>query len=249
MKQILTTSALAFLLLASAGGTALAQDHDHERGGQQGHPGGPPGGPPGGGERHQGSPSMGLPQGGGSRSQPAPGAQLPGGAGGFHHQGAAPAPQPVAVQRHDERGPVGAQGQRFQGGSPGMAPNAGFRHDGAPPRAAGLGGGRFQAWGGRPGGQVPRWQAGRYPPVMTWNQERYRAGFYRPPPGYYYRPWGYGEFLPRPWWIRDYWLMNFLDFDLPYPPPGFIWVRVGPDALMIDQFNGRIVQVVRGIFW
>jgi Ni/Co efflux regulator RcnB len=84
---------------------------------------------------------------------------------------------------------------------------------------------------------------------MTWNHDRFRAGYYRAPPGYYYRPWGFGEYLPRAWFIHDYWLSDFLDFDLPYPPPGFTWVRVGPDALMVDQFNGRIVQVVHGIFW
>ena len=33
------------------------------------------------------------------------------------------------------------------------------------------------------------------------------------------------------------------------PPPGFDWVRSGPDALLIDQFSGRIVQVVRNVFW
>lgn len=97
-------------------------------------------------------------------------------------------------------------------------------------------------------GAPPRWQPGRYPPVM-WAHDRFRAGYYRPPYGYYSRAWGFGDFLPRPWFVRDYWLDDFLDFDLPYPPPGFVWVRVGPDALMIDRFTGRIVQVVHGIFW
>ena len=160
-----------------------------------------------------------------------------------------------------DRGDRG-QDRRFQGGQPGpQGPNPGYRRDDHRDDHRADGGPqtwrpdgrfdnhRFEAWGGRPGGGPPHWSAGRYPPVMTWNHDRFRAGFYRPPPGYYYRPWGYGEYLPRPWFVRDYWLMDFLDFDLPYPPPGFTWVRVGPDALMIDQFNGRIVQVVHGIFW
>jgi Ni/Co efflux regulator RcnB len=93
-----------------------------------------------------------------------------------------------------------------------------------------------------------RWQAGRAPPVF-WSQNRYRIGGYRAPYGYYVRNWGFGEFLPRGWWGQDYWIGDFLDYGLPYPPPGYEWVRVGGDALMIDRYTGRIVQVVRGIFW
>ena len=51
------------------------------------------------------------------------------------------------------------------------------------------------------------------------------------------------------WYGDSYWLDDFWGFALPYPPPGYTWVRVGDDAVMIDRFNGRIVQVVRGIFW
>lgn len=92
------------------------------------------------------------------------------------------------------------------------------------------------------------WQAGRAPPVL-WSQSRYRIGGYRAPYGYYVRTWGFGEFLPRGWFAQDYWIGDFLDFGLPYPPPGYEWVRVGGDALMVDRYTGRIVQVVRGIFW
>jgi len=93
-----------------------------------------------------------------------------------------------------------------------------------------------------------RWQAGRAPPVL-WSQARYRIGGYRAPYGYYVRTWGFGDFLPRGWYGQNYWIGDFLDYDLPYPPPGYEWVRVGGDALMIDRYSGRIVQVVRGIFW
>jgi Ni/Co efflux regulator RcnB len=33
------------------------------------------------------------------------------------------------------------------------------------------------------------------------------------------------------------------------PPIGYVWVRVGHDALLVDEFNGRVVQVVRYVFW
>jgi Ni/Co efflux regulator RcnB len=105
----------------------------------------------------------------------------------------------------------------------------------------------------RDGGNNPwrhgdRWQAGRAPPVF-WSQNRFRIGGYRAPYGYYVRTWGFGDFLPRGWYGQDYFIGDFLDYDLPYPPPGYEWVRVGGDALMIDRYTGRVVQVVRGIFW
>ena len=117
---------------------------------------------------------------------------------------------------------------------------------------AGRDGGRdCDAAGDRRDGGVPLRHAvaaGRAPPVF-WSQNRYRIGGYRAPYGYYVRTWGFGEFLPRGWWGQDYWIGDFLDYGLPYPPPGYEWVRVGGDALMIDRYTGRIVQVVRGIFW
>ncbi len=102
-------------------------------------------------------------------------------------------------------------------------------------------------WGGRPGAPA-HWQAGRAPPVF-WAHERYHAGLYQQPYGFYARAWSFGEFLPHGWYARNYWIGNFIAYGLPYPPPGFEWVRVGGDAILVDEFTGRIVQVVRGIFW
>jgi Ni/Co efflux regulator RcnB len=86
------------------------------------------------------------------------------------------------------------------------------------------------------------------PPVF-WAEQRFRLGAYRAPYGFYVRDWGFGDILPRGWYGDQYYLGDFLDYDLPYPPPGYAWVRVGGDAIMIDRYTGRIVQVVRGIFW
>jgi len=98
------------------------------------------------------------------------------------------------------------------------------------------------------GRQAERWQSGRYPPVY-WSHDRYRHGAYRAPYGFYVRSWAFGDILPRGWYGPDYYIDDFLDFGLPYPPPGYEWVRVGGDALLIDEYTGRIVQVVRGIFY
>jgi Ni/Co efflux regulator RcnB len=160
--------------------------------------------------------------------------------------------------------------RHFQGGgpSPGVAAQGDRRWDrgGAPNVVVPPGGGergwdrqsdghqagnpnwRSDGRGSPQWGRGEHWERGRVPPVF-WSQNRYRLGAYRAPYGYYVRDWGYGDFLPRGWYGDSYFLGDFLDFDLPYPPPGYEWVRVGGDAIMVDRFTGRIVQVVRGIFW
>jgi Ni/Co efflux regulator RcnB len=78
---------------------------------------------------------------------------------------------------------------------------------------------------------------------------RFHAGIYRAPPGYFYRRWSFGEMLPAVYWGRDYWLTDFLAFGLFAPPDGYVWVRYGPDALMIDEYTGAIIQVDYGVFF
>ena len=63
------------------------------------------------------------------------------------------------------------------------------------------------------------------------------------------RTWGFGDFLPRGWYGQQYYLSDPWTYDLPLPPPGYVWVRVGYDALLVDDYNGRVVQVVRNVFW
>jgi Ni/Co efflux regulator RcnB len=178
---------------------------------------------------------------------------------GQRFQGGAPAPTAPAPQRFDRGGAPGPGAQRQfdqQRGPREVIPPTGDR--GQFDRRGGgqvdrRDGGRADARGDHRDGVNPwrggeRWQPGRAPPVF-WSQNRYRIGGYRAPYGYYVRAWGFGEFLPRGWYGQDYWVGDFLDYGLPYPPPGYEWVRVGGDALMIDRYTGRIVQVVRGIFW
>lgn len=100
-------------------------------------------------------------------------------------------------------------------------------------------------WDGR--GEHRRWERGRYPPTY-FSSHRYRYAW-RPPTGFYLRSWSYGDFFPRAWFGPGYWIVDPWQYDLPLPPPGFEWVRSGPDALLIDEYTGRIVQVVRNIFW
>ncbi len=78
---------------------------------------------------------------------------------------------------------------------------------------------------------------------------RFRAAPYRRPPGYFARRWSWGQTLPAAFWTRDYWLTDFYAYDLPPPPYGAIWVRVGDDALLIDQYTGEIIEVDYGVFF
>lgn len=78
---------------------------------------------------------------------------------------------------------------------------------------------------------------------------RFHAGIYRAPPGFRYRRWGFGQFLPAIYWGRDFWITDFLAFGLFAPPDGYIWVRYGPDAMLIDEYTGEILQVDYGVFF
>ena len=104
-------------------------------------------------------------------------------------------------------------------------------------------------WGHRDGRQDDhrRWERGRYPSAY-FSSNRYRHAW-RPPSGFYVRSWGFGEILPRGWYGSGYWITDPWRFGLPLPPPGYDWVRAGDDALLIDQYTGRVVQVVRNLFW
>ncbi len=78
---------------------------------------------------------------------------------------------------------------------------------------------------------------------------RYRHGRYQAPRGFHYRRWHYGERLPIAYYGRDYWLLDFIAFGLFAPPPGYVWVRYGDDALLIDTYTGEIVQVRYDVFY
>lgn len=79
--------------------------------------------------------------------------------------------------------------------------------------------------------------------------QHFRSGSYSAPQGYHSRRWSYGERLPHGYFARNYWIADVMMFDLFAPPPGLIWVRVGDDALLIDQYSGDIVQVRYGVFY
>jgi len=84
---------------------------------------------------------------------------------------------------------------------------------------------------------------------VTTATQRFHFGTYVRPSGWYYHRWTFGEFLPAFFFTRDYWILDWGNFYLDAPPPGTIWVRVGDDALLIDEYSGEVIEVVYGIFY
>jgi Ni/Co efflux regulator RcnB len=80
-------------------------------------------------------------------------------------------------------------------------------------------------------------------------QHRYRSGSYNAPQGYSYHRYGYGDELPQEYYANNFWIVDFSEFGLLSPPDGYVWVRYGPDAILIDEDTGEIVQVVYNQFY
>lgn len=136
-------------------------------------------------------------------------------------------------------GPQG-QGRQLPAGAPQGQGNSGQWRAGA-----------FQGRGGNP---PPNAGPGRgAPPNFHQNipaPHRYRAPSpFRWPQGFSYRRFSYGDYLPGIFLGQNYWLYDYANYDLPYPPPGTFWVRYGPDALLVDRHTGEVDEVIYGVFY
>jgi Ni/Co efflux regulator RcnB len=102
----------------------------------------------------------------------------------------------------------------------------------------------------RPGNNRPgaRPDYSKYRRAVT-APRRFRAGTYRAPHGYQYRRWSYGQYLPSIYYSNTYWLSNFLLYGLFAPPADAVWVRYGPDALLVDRYTGEVISVEYNVFY
>jgi Ni/Co efflux regulator RcnB len=80
-------------------------------------------------------------------------------------------------------------------------------------------------------------------------QHRYHWDTWHRPSGWYYRRWAVGGRLPHSWFARDFWITNFLTFGLLAPPPGYEWVRQGPDAVLVNTYTGEVLRVEYDVFY
>ena len=49
--------------------------------------------------------------------------------------------------------------------------------------------------------------------------------------------------------MRDYWISDFALYGLMEPWPGYEWIRVGDDALLVDIETGEVIRVEYGLFY
>jgi Ni/Co efflux regulator RcnB len=78
---------------------------------------------------------------------------------------------------------------------------------------------------------------------------RIHANAFRYPSGYRYRRWNVGLNLPRVFLSNSYYWNDWRSLGLLPPPPGYVWVRFGPDLLLVNRFTGRIADVIYGAFY
>lgn len=67
--------------------------------------------------------------------------------------------------------------------------------------------------------------------------------------GYSYRRFGIGSILDSLLFGRNYWLSDPYQYRLPPAPPGYQWVRYYNDVILVDTWNGRVVDVIYDFFW
>jgi len=80
-------------------------------------------------------------------------------------------------------------------------------------------------------------------------RHRFHVGVYRRPHGWYRHHWAIGNRLPRGWFARDYWITDWAIYGLWAPIDGLVWVRVGPDAMLVDSGSGVILRVVYNLLY
>lgn len=106
----------------------------------------------------------------------------------------------------------------------------------------------------RPGRQPPDWSQHRRFDPKLWQrnftaQNRFHWRPYHQPQNWHYRRWVFGMVLPTLFWTRDYWIVDYWMFGLMNPPYGYVWVRYGDDALLVNVQTGLILRVVYGVFY
>jgi Ni/Co efflux regulator RcnB len=178
--------------------------------------------------------------GGGQARPPRPGGAQPGQAGRPNNGGPqVQPPRPGGPGRPDNGGPQIQPGRPGYGGPQIQPPRPGYGGPGNGNRPN----------PGRPGndfrpGNPHRPGAGRPP-----NFRPIHGPSFRYPRGYSYRRWSVGALLPSLFLSDTYYYGNYASLGVGPPPPGYRWVRYGPDLLLVQRGSGRIADVIRGAFY
>ena len=81
------------------------------------------------------------------------------------------------------------------------------------------------------------------------NRFAFRIGSYFDPFGYGYRSLRPGITLYAGYYQPDYWLDDPSQFRLPPIYGPYRWVRYFNDAVLVDIYDGQVVDVIRDFFW
>jgi Ni/Co efflux regulator RcnB len=68
------------------------------------------------------------------------------------------------------------------------------------------------------------------------------------PRGFEYRRWGVGQLFPGVLLAAPFFFLEYEALGLRPPPPGYRWVRYGPDMLLVDMRSRRVVDVAYDVF-
>jgi len=77
----------------------------------------------------------------------------------------------------------------------------------------------------------------------------FNFGFYYDPFGWNYRRYSIGSRLWPSYYRSSYWLNDPWQYRLPYAPPGYRWIRYYDDAVLVDTWDGQVVDVIYNFFW
>jgi len=102
-----------------------------------------------------------------------------------------------------------------------------------------------------PSRRPPQWHKPR-PSQWYWRGRwvnRIRGPVYHYPRGYAYRYWTIGDILPALFLSSTYYYDDAAQLGLESPPPGYRWVRYGPDLLLVNMHTGAVEQVAYGVFY
>ena len=75
------------------------------------------------------------------------------------------------------------------------------------------------------------------------------VGVFHYPSGTSYRYWSRGDFLPGLFFTAQFFFTDYTRLGVDPPPPGYRWVRYGPDLLLIDIYTYEVVEVLYGVFY
>lgn len=81
------------------------------------------------------------------------------------------------------------------------------------------------------------------------NRWLFNLGLYYDPFGWGYQRYNIGWRMWPNYYHSSFWLNDPWEYRLPYAPPGYRWIRYYDDAILIDTWDGRVVDVIYNFFW